>query len=789
MENMRSLNKSIFYIAVTAITFFIVNEVSSLWFGIEKEKQAIYQKDQDVLNNLMKAQLENVRILSDILSTNEFVLKGYKENDPEIIKKHILPIWNKVRHEKLTYEIHFFKPPAISFVNFSNFNSIGKNLSDVRTDIQWVTTSFKPSTHLFMCKTYAGLRATSPIFDENGKILGGLSLGKKIEWIPSVLKENSKHDAFLVYNRQATNSLMTKYYNDFIKNKEIIGDYILADHTVKISATDLKGIDFSKKIQTLKLGEKTYYLNIYPIVDFNKNTMGYVGTLSTLDTFYKKYEIELLKNFFLISATAFIIFYLTRRRTLYVLKKINFLENLTNKIKSKKFKLLHRIAYDEKDEHSLAQLQNNIISMGLELEKSYNNLQKENREKDQQLFTQLYYDSLTQLPNRNKLFEDLNNDPKSFLALLDIKNFKQINDVFGFEIGNLVLQQVTQTAQLQINDTEYSLYRIGSDKFIVKNRINIRRDSFTKFIQYIMQSIENNTIQMENEISISIEMYAGICFDTTDKLAKAEMALTKAKNKNKEYIVYAQDDGEKTTHTQNINTINKIKTALENNDILVYFQRIVNQSNTLCKYEALVRLNDNGTILSPFHFLEIAQKTKYYPSITKEVIRQTFEKFKDTNCLFSINISASDILNEYTNNFIKEQLHTCHNAKHAVFEILESEEIYNLPEIEEFFQEIKKLGARIAIDDFGTGYSNFSYLLKINPDFIKIDGSLIKNIDTDERAQKVVKSIITFAKESNITTVAEFVHSQEVYKVCKDLGIDEFQGYLFAEPTPDITPE
>ncbi|MDH4943735.1 bifunctional diguanylate cyclase/phosphodiesterase [Sulfurimonas sp. C5] len=786
MGYMGKINKSIYFIALTAIAFFIVNEVSSFWFGLEKEKQAVYQKDQSVLNNLMKAQLENVRILSDLLSTNEFVLKGYEEDNPEIIKEHIGPIWNKVRNEKLTYEIHFFKPPAISFVNFSNFNSLGKNLSNVRTDIQWVTTSFQPSTHLLMCKTYAGLRATSPIFDENGKILGGLSLGKKIEWIPSVLKENSEHEAFLVYNRKATNSLMTKYYDDFIKDKEIIGDYILADHTIEISPDDIKGMDFTKKIQKVQLHGKTYYLNIYPIVDFNQRVMGYVGTLSTLEQFFKKYEIEFLKNFILILATAIIIFYLTRRRTLSVLKKINFLENLTNKIKSKKFKLLHRISLDEKNEHSLAQLQNNIISMGLELEKGYNSLQEENREKDEQLFTQLYYDTLTQLPNRNKLFEDLNNDPKSFLALLDIKNFKQINDVFGFEIGNLVLQQVTQTAQFQLNEKEYSLYRIGSDKFIIKNHKHLSKDSFTKFIQYIMQLIENNTIQTENDISISVEMYAGICFDMSDKLAKAEMALTKAKNQNKEYVIYTQDDEEKNTHTQNLNTINKIKTALENNDILVYFQRIVNPNRKLCKYEALVRLNDNGTILSPYYFIDIAQKTKYYPSITKEVLRQTFEKFRGTECIFSINISASDILNEHTKNFIKEQLHTCSNANHVIFEILESEEIYNLPEIEEFFQEIKKLGARIAIDDFGTGYSNFSYLLKINPDLIKIDGSLIKNIDTDERAQKVVKSIITFAKESNIITVAEFVHSQEVYKVCKDLGIDEFQGYLFAEPTPDI---
>ncbi|QOP41102.1 EAL domain-containing protein [Sulfurimonas marina] len=782
---MTNINKSLYLIAITAITFFMLNELSSLWFGIEKEKEAIYQKDKTVLDNLMKAQLENVKILSDLLSSNEFVIKGYEENDPEIIRRYISPIWNKVRHEKLTYEIHFFKPPAISFVNFSNFNTIGNDVSDVRADIQWVTTSFKPSTHLLMCKSYAGLRATEPIFDKYGNILGGLSLGKKIDWIPNVLKENSEHDSFLVYERNATNTLVQKYYNSFIEDKEIIGNYILADRTINIPAEKIEQIDFKKKIQKIELNEKTYYLNIYPIVDFNKNTMGYVCTLTTLDQFFEKFEIDLLKSFLLIFGTAFIIFYLTRRRTNTILKKISFIKQLTNKIKNKDFTRLHEIPL-AKNDNSLWELQNNIITMGLELEKSYNFLKEENKEKDQKLFEQFYYDALTKLPNRNKLFEDLKFDPRSFIALLDIKDFKQINDVFGFEIGNLVLEQVTKTSLTEITGYYYNIYRIGSDRFIIKNNVLMEQEDFIEFIQKIMNSIENDTIHTDDDISVSIEMYAGICFDKESKLAKAEMALTKAKRQSKDYVVYNENDTEKTLHSQNLNTINKIKTAVENDNILVYFQGIVNKNEKIRKYEALVRLQDGDTVLSPYFFLDIAQKTKYYPSITKAVITKTFEQFEDKEFLFSINLSASDILNEETNRFIKQQLRDSHHANNAVFEILESEEIYNLQDVQNFLQEIKHLGAKIAIDDFGTGYSNFSHLLNIEPDFLKIDGSLIKNIDTDLRAQQVVKSIITFAKESDIKTIAEFVHSQDVFEVCKELGIDEFQGYLFSEPSPTI---
>ena len=781
---MGNFNKSLYIIAITAITFLVINELFTLFIGIQNEKESIYKKDRNVLDNLMKAQFDNVRILSNLISTNEYVIQGYKQNDPEIIKKNILPLWNKVRNEKLTYEIHFFKPPATSFVNFSNFNTIGKDVSDVRTDIEWITTSFKPSTHLLMCKTFAGLRATDPIFDKEGHILGGLSLGKKIDWIPTMLKENSHHDVFLVYSKKSTNSLVTKYYNDFIKDKNVVGNYILANRTIQIPPEKIKEINFSKKIQTFNINGTSYYLNIYPIIDFNKQTMGYVCTLTTLNQYYKDFTTHTFKSFLLVFATAFIIFYITRRDTIYVVKKLAFIEKLTEKIKERKFKALHDISLAH-DNNSLTQLQNNIVAMGLELEKSYNFLKEENKEKDQKIFKQLYFDSLTKLPNRNKLFEDLKIDSNSFIALLDIKNFKQINDAFGFEIGNAVLQQVTNTTLAQIEWNYYNLYRFGGDRFIIKNNLEMNEDEFVNFIEQLMHSIENETI-FTNDISVSIEMYAGICLDKTDKLEKAEMSLTKAKKNNKEYVVYNENDEDRDQHTKNINMINKIKNCVENDKILVYFQAIVNKSRDVIKYEALVRLQDGETILSPYQFLGIAQKTKYYPSITKTVINKTFEKFKDKNFLFSINLSASDILNETTSKFIKDELRECKNAHNAVFEILESEEIYNLKEIQEFIVEVKALGAKIAIDDFGTGYSNFSYLLTIEPDYLKIDGSLIKNIDTDQKAQKVVKSIITFAKESDILTVAEFVHSEKVFEVCQELGIDEYQGYLFSEPSPTL---
>jgi EAL domain-containing protein (putative c-di-GMP-specific phosphodiesterase class I) len=106
--------------------------------------------------------------------------------------------------------------------------------------------------------------------------------------------------------------------------------------------------------------------------------------------------------------------------------------------------------------------------------------------------------------------------------------------------------------------------------------------------------------------------------------------------------------------------------------------------------------------------------------------------------------------------------------------------------LEDFVIKYRNQGIKIAIDDFGTGYSNFAHILKIRPNYIKIDGSLIKNINTDKNSYELVKSIIDFSKALNIKVIAEFVHSREVYESILNLGVDEFQGFYLGEPSLNI---
>jgi c-di-GMP phosphodiesterase len=197
-------------------------------------------------------------------------------------------------------------------------------------------------------------------------------------------------------------------------------------------------------------------------------------------------------------------------------------------------------------------------------------------------------------------------------------------------------------------------------------------------------------------------------------------------------------------------------------------------------------IEPDGTVLSPFWFLEHAKKSKLYDKLTRIMITKTFAVFEHLEYEFSLNLTVYDIVSADTRAYIYKILEHSSASKRAVFEIVESEGIVNYEEVIEFIRHVKQFGCKIAIDDFGTGYSNFSYLSKLDVDYIKIDGSLIKNINSDEDHLLTVESILFFARKKGIETIAEYVEDESLFNKVLELGIDYSQGYLFSTPQPTI---
>lgn len=397
----------------------------------------------------------------------------------------------------------------------------------------------------------------------------------------------------------------------------------------------------------------------------------------------------------------------------------------------------------------------------------------------------LFTDTLTNLSNRTKLIDDLQNDEigvKS-LAIIDIKSFKEINDFYGHRTGDTVLIGIAEMITAEISRFEHiKQYKLPADTYCITNSGEDRKE-FSTVIKKIIEVIDKKVFHI-NQHEVDTRVTAGISFSTkNNKLITADLALQAAKRDNDEYLVFYDELDNINEYKNNMIWTKKLKNALANDNIIVYYQPLINNKTLqVDKYECLVRMIDEDKVISPFFFLDISKKSNQYSKITRVVIEKSFKEFSTLPFEFSVNVSYEDIESPNFIEYIKEQLKKYDVAKRVVFEILEDENIKNYDILIEFIDEVKALGCKVAIDDFGSGYSNFEHLLKMNVDYLKIDASLIKNIAKDENSYKVTKTIIEFAKSLNLKTIAEFVENEDIFEIVKELGTDYSQGYYFSAP-------
>lgn len=413
-------------------------------------------------------------------------------------------------------------------------------------------------------------------------------------------------------------------------------------------------------------------------------------------------------------------------------------------------------------------------------------LESKVKAKTDELRDSFFQDRLTNLPNRLKLIEDIENiasNNSAHLALVNIDAFKDINDLYGYDIGDAILVQVSKCIR-EFCTSNNSVYKLPNDEFAVYTTMKISEEDFFSGMRGLLDTISEKKFEVENH-SIFISFSCGIASNKEALLIKANTALQIAKRNAKNIVVYKDSLDAKEQITKNADALLTLKEAITNNSITPFFQPIYSTRNRrIEKYESLARIiKEDGSIIMPFAFLDIAIKSKLYPEITKAMIVKTFAFFKDKEYEFSINLSILDIQNQEILKFILAQIQAFHAPQHVVFEILESHKIENYQEMKSFIKEVKKHGCKIAIDDFGSGYSNFSHIFELNVDYLKIDGSLVKFITIDESSRVIVKTIVNFASNLGLKTIAEFVEDKDSLEMLEKMGVDFVQGYYIGKPS------
>jgi len=389
---------------------------------------------------------------------------------------------------------------------------------------------------------------------------------------------------------------------------------------------------------------------------------------------------------------------------------------------------------------------------------------------------------------KKQLFDFLKLEEEYVIVLIKIEHFDYIQSSLNKEqIEKLEKDFAQEIFKSQPNKKDFhKIYLLENGEFAFAKKLKDCKKSISDIIQYLKNfknTINNGKIHIE---SINHNLSILISF------AYGKEAFEDAKAGIKQLIKIKQDfiianglrKKEQKEAIKQIKNFNLLREAIDSYNIISYFQPIVNnKTKKIDKYESLVRLVDsNDKVLSPALFLDSAKKGKYYSQITSMVLKNSFEALYSTQMTISINLSVLDIKQSKTKEEFFSLLKQHKDQAHRIIiELTEDENIKDIEVVKEFIKEIRKYNVQIAIDDFGVGLSNFSRILQYQPDYIKIDGSLIRNIESDKLAKSMVETIVNFAKKAKIKTVAEFVENEKIFDILCDLGVDYSQGYYFGK--------
>ena len=392
------------------------------------------------------------------------------------------------------------------------------------------------------------------------------------------------------------------------------------------------------------------------------------------------------------------------------------------------------------------------------------------------------FDKLRYLKDKNNIHT---------IFLIDILYMKDINYVYGYKNGDLVIAQVqkliNETIKKQIPKIlnkilKYKLKHLYIDVFEFKVYANLSLKKIQQIKDIILLKIEENDFYLDKDNSININLTIGC---TKGKIEDLRIYAEKALNNAKEnYSDFAYFDPHFFNEEDNkTNLIKTLQYNISEKKVEPYLQKIVScKDQSIYKYEALMRVFDkDDNILYPAVFIEKSKKFRLYTKLMAILIKKVSLYIRKYKINISINLDFSDMLNPKLKKIIIDELKNNHIGEMLTIEILESEKITNYELVNDFIQEVKKYGVKVAIDDFGSGFSNYDNILNLNIDYIKIDGSLIKNIDTDIY-RSLIKSIVDFSKLHKIKVVAEFVSDLKILRYVKTLDIDYAQGYYFNKP-------
>ncbi|RYU46125.1 EAL domain-containing protein [Aliivibrio finisterrensis] len=447
--------------------------------------------------------------------------------------------------------------------------------------------------------------------------------------------------------------------------------------------------------------------------------------------------------------------------------------------------------------HNLTPLFSLIKNSIQDLDTMTSEMEKKISEQSMRLIQTYRIDRRTGLLNRTVLKERLSHIAcTDHLLSFKLTNLSQVNEKYGYQVGDKLLQDISLYINTHLGkkiEANIELYSIGIAEWGVIFHSDKNSEFLRKCITDFIEDLEHENFEpygLSDVDYLSVAISGGIIsrrdfahVAVEDLILKTVEARRIAMRRNR-HLCNARDLlNEERSRQSQLDWLTCVNRAVSQQGVLVYGQPIFeSHTRQLASTECLMRIREDDQIFAPGQFLPAVEGTHLYTRLSREMISRSFEIMQNNDLKFSINLSPQDLMSDRTLDLLETSILRLDNPFRVGFEVLETEQIQDYDRMIEVCNYFRRLGARIIIDDFGSGYSNIDEIMKLEPQVIKLDGSIIKNVHQDKRQRLISQQMVQLCHALDAKVVAEFVHNQEVCTIVEDMGVDYLQGYFLGAP-------
>ncbi len=398
----------------------------------------------------------------------------------------------------------------------------------------------------------------------------------------------------------------------------------------------------------------------------------------------------------------------------------------------------------------------------------------------------IYTDPHLGIANTMKLRQDIDALNLNKLCMTEVLNADLSIAAYGEETYYAGCKDVLKNVQMGINSLGLGevvyLYSFNYKNFVLAADEKISKDDFRNLMKGFHDQFESAA---SSQVDVSAVSRFVVVLQEDRLIERALHALVLAKDTQENFMLSPEVLDIGSTVKEDAKVLDLINFAMDEDRVVPFYQGIRNnKTGAIEKYEALMRLEDgDGKIFPPGVFLDIAKKYKIYNRLSQMMISCALNEFEKRDERLSINISAYDISSEAFRKWFYKKLEKYEKSDRLVIEFVETEN-YQDEMLFEFIEKVRSYGCKISADDFGSGYATYTSIISLAPAYIKIDGTIVKDVANCKNNLIILRSICFMAELIGAKTVAEFVENEEIQTVLETYGVDYSQGYLFSKPRP-----